>query len=81
MRCTGSWRRKEGDRLFTYRDLVDELIPYVLDMGYTYPTSPVCEHPYDGSWGYQVTGYYSLTSRYGTLRNLCTLWIRAMPMI
>jgi 1,4-alpha-glucan branching enzyme len=65
----GSWARvpEEGDRYLTYRELADRLIPYVKDLGYTHiELLPVAEHPYSGSWGYQVTGYYAPTSRFGS---------------
>jgi 1,4-alpha-glucan branching enzyme len=64
----GSWARipQEGCRFLTYRELADKLVEYVKYMGYTHiELMPVSEHPYDGSWGYQVSGYYSVTSRYG----------------
>jgi 1,4-alpha-glucan branching enzyme len=65
----GSWTRvpDEGDRYLTYRELAGRLIPYVKEMGYTHiELLPVMEHPYSGSWGYQVTGFYAPTSRFGT---------------
>lgn len=65
----GSWRRDPNDpaRLLSFQELADSLIPYVCDMGFTHiELMPIMEHPLDESWGYQVTGYYAVTSRYGT---------------
>lgn len=62
----GSWRRTLENEWMTYRDIADQLVEYVVDMGYTHiELLPVAEHPLDASWGYQATGYYSVTSRYG----------------
>ncbi|MGX1192429.1 1,4-alpha-glucan branching enzyme [Metabacillus sp. SLBN-84] len=68
-----SWKKKEDGSLYTYLELADVLIPYVLEHGFTHiELLPIIEHPYDRSWGYQGTGYYSATSRYGTPHDLMT---------
>ncbi len=69
----GSWRRKaeEDWRWLTYRELADELIPYVKGLGYTHiEFMPLMEHPFDASWGYQTVGYYAVTSRFGAPADL-----------
>jgi 1,4-alpha-glucan branching enzyme len=65
----GSWQRvpEEGDRFQTYRELADTLVPYVKELGFTHvELMPIMEHPFSGSWGYQVVGFFAPTSRFGT---------------
>lgn len=67
----GSWKRKEDNKFMSYEELSNILPKYVKDMGYTHvELMPLNEHPLDASWGYQATGYYSVTSRYGNIKGL-----------
>ena len=63
----GSWKKKENGTYYNYKEIAELLVEYMLEMNYTHiEIMPITEYPFDGSWGYQGTGYYSVTSRYGT---------------
>ena len=63
----GSWRRKDNNQMMNYRELASELVPYIQHMGYTHiELLPITEHPYTESWGYQTTGYFGVTNRFGS---------------
>lgn len=67
----GSWKIKGKEDYYTYEELADDLIPYTAEMGYTHiELMPLSEHPLDQSWGYQITGFYAATSRYGYPKQL-----------
>lgn len=72
----GSWMRDPADpaRLLNYREIADRLVPYIKELGFTHVEFlPVMEHPYYPSWGYQITGYYAASSRYGSSQDLMYL--------
>ena len=70
----GSWRRTPEGNQLSYRDMAEQLVNYAKEMNYTHiEFMPLCEHPYEGSWGYQATGYYAATSRFGAPDDLRSL--------
>ena len=69
----GTWRQTAMSEFYTYRELADSLVEYVVDNGFTHiELMAIMEHPFDKSWGYQVTGYYSVNSRFGSPKILNT---------
>lgn len=69
----GSWKKPEKIEFYSYEEMADQLIPYVLEHGFTHiELMPLTQHPFDGSWGYQTTGFHSVDSRYGSLKGLMT---------
>jgi 1,4-alpha-glucan branching enzyme len=74
----GSWKRHDDGRFFSYRELAEDLLPYAADMGFTHiELLPVSEHPYDPSWGYQPTGLYAPTARFGSPHDFAHFMDRA----
>ena len=74
----GSWKRAEGNRYLTYREIADDLVPYAERLGFTHiEIMPIAEHPFDGSWGYQVVGMFAPTSRFGSPEDFAYLVDRA----
>ncbi len=74
----GSWKRADGNRYLTYRELADDLIPYASSLGFTHiELMPIAEHPFDGSWGYQVIGMFAPTSRFGSCEDFAYFVDRA----
>ena len=78
----GSWQRKGNNEWLDYDDLIERLIPYVVEMGFTHiELLPIMEHPFDGSWGYQVIGYFAPTSRFGTPDDFMMNFWKAQPWV